>query len=341
MRRSTRRDDTPIALRTSTRAPLLSAGGPLVAAALAVACGGGAGDDGDDFFDAEGGTDADADADADTDADADADADADTDTGTEDPTVQYNVYLGEIVAEQWNPGLAGASRANAGDGMIGPDLVPVLNDRALGPPEGTGPYSTGPDATAVGVGGSAVWRFEAGHYIFDGEGDDFITFQNSFAWGLEADGLCCELAHVLVSEDGQTWYENDAEEYLVHPSPGEDDDGYSFAAVSGVHGNNPTWANHTQAMQAQELVDGFWQDIEGEMVPADFGPDTPHIGGNRFDLADFSAEADDAPWPADGRMRYLKIVDDPQILDGQDWNADWCLGSQMHAAMGIHVKAGE
>ncbi len=36
-------------------------------------------------------------------------------------------------------------------------------------------------------------------------------------------------------------------------------------------------------------------------------------------------------------MRYLMIVDDPAILDGQDWNVDWCLGSQLHAAMGIHV----
>jgi hypothetical protein len=294
----------------------------LLLAPAAAACGGGGGGGGDDFFDRDGGPD----------ADADADGDGDT-----DQPVTCNVYLGEIIEEEWSPGLAGAMRANAGDGMIGPDLVPVINDRALGPPEGTGPYSTGPEATAVGVGGSAAWRFEAGYHVFDGAGDDFVTFQNSFAWGLEADGLCCELAHVLVSEDLETWYVNSAEEYAVHPDPGQDNDDYAHAAVSGVHGNEPTWANHTKEVQAQELVDGKWQDLPGVFVPPDFGPDTPRIGGTRFDLAEFRSEIDGTPWPAAGRMRYIKIVDDPAILDGQDWNADWCLGSQMHAAMGIHV----
>jgi hypothetical protein len=293
---------------------------PTLFAALALSgCGGDAGG-GDDFFDQDGA--------------ADADTDADSDTGQ---PATGNVYLGEIVASEWNPGPAGAARAGAGDGLIGEDLIPIINDRALGPPAGTGPYSMGSDCTAVGVGGSAAWRFEEGYYLFDGEGDDFITFQNSFAWGLLADGLCCELAHVLVSEDLVSWYLNSAEEYLVHPDPGQDNDDYVHAAVAGLHGNNPTWANHTKEMQAQELVDGKWQDIPGETIPPDFGPGTPHLGGDRFDLADFRSELDGSPWPADGRMRYLRIVDDPAILDGQDWNVDWCLGAQLHAAMGIHV----
>jgi len=295
---------------------------------MATGCGGGSGGgDGDDFWNG-----------SDADADADTDSDSDSDSATENPAVGHNVYLGEVIEQEWNPGLAGAMRANAGAGMIGPDLVPELNERALGPPLGTGPWSTSGEATAVGVGGSAAWRFEQGYCIYDGPGDDFATFENSFAWGLEVDGLCCELAHVEVSEDLESWYRNDAEQYLENPAPTESNDGYSYFEVSGMHGNNPTWANHTQQMQAQEIVDGEWVDIPDVFVPPDFAPTDEHLGGDRFDLADFGSKEDGTPWPADGRMRYLRIVDDETVLDGQDYDKDWCLGAQMHAAMGINVK---
>jgi hypothetical protein len=187
------------------------------------------------------------------------------------------------------------------------------------------------------VGGSAAWRFDDDYYIFDGPGPDFTTFENSFAWGGAADGLCCELAHVHTSEDLSVWYYNAEEQYDVNPSPDENDDGYAYFDVSGLHGNNPTWANHTQEMQAQEIVDGAWVDIPDVFVPPDFGPGDPHLGGNSFDLADFRSLDDDSPWPADGRMKYVRIVDDPEILDGQDYAKSWCLGAQMHAAMGINV----
>ena len=148
----------------------------------------------------------------------------------------------------------------------------------------------------------------------------------------------CELAHVEVSEDLEHWYYNAAATWVENPRPEEDDDGYVHAAVSGLHGNNPTWANHTKAMQAQEIRDGAWVDIPDVFVPPDFGPGDPHLGGDLFDLADFRSLEDDDPWPLSGRMRYIRIVDDPRILDGQDYLKLWNLGSQMHAAMGINVR---
>jgi hypothetical protein len=36
-------------------------------------------------------------------------------------------------------------------------------------------------------------------------------------------------------------------------------------------------------------------------------------------------------------MRYLRIVDDDGILDGQDYFKEWCLGTHLHAAMGVNV----
>lgn len=39
------------------------------------------------------------------------------------------------------------------------------------------------------------------------------------------------------------------------------------------------------------------------------------------------------------KMSYLKIVDDPAILDGQDWNPDWMTGARLMAALGINVEA--
>jgi hypothetical protein len=36
-------------------------------------------------------------------------------------------------------------------------------------------------------------------------------------------------------------------------------------------------------------------------------------------------------------MRYIKIIDDPVILDGQDYDKDWCLGANLMSAMGVNV----
>jgi hypothetical protein len=91
-------------------------------------------------------------------------------------------------------------------------------------------------------------------------------------------------------------------------------------------------------VQAQHIVDGFWVDIPETFVSKDFRPWDPYLGGNGFDLDAFRSKEDDSPWPEGGKMRYVRIIDDDTILDGQDWNKAWSLGAQMQSALGIHVK---
>lgn len=253
-----------------------------------------------------------------------------------------NLYLTELVAEQWAPGKVGAARYGYMSGTVADAAGnPVPNDGALGGPNGLGSSAAGEPFTCVGVDGSAVWKFEEGRYALDGEGDDFVTFASVFAWGRAADGLCSELGRIEASEDGEVWYYNSAATFASHPAPGTNDGGFAYLAVSGLHGNEPTWANVDEDIQAEELatVDGIlqWIDVPGATVPRDFGAEDRYLGGTRFDLAAFRRRGDDAPWPAGGRMRYLKLIDDSSILDGQDYDVSWCLGANLMGAMGINT----
>ena len=56
-------------------------------------------------------------------------------------------------------------------GMIDSGGMPILNDYALGAPTGTGSMgsATEYDGLALGIGGSAVFAFEEGFYIYDDE----------------------------------------------------------------------------------------------------------------------------------------------------------------------------
>jgi len=256
-----------------------------------------------------------------------------------DAFTERNIYLDAIV--EWNPGKVGSNRENY---VIVENGVPIKSDLAFGGPKGNGCGSRVYDCVCVGINGSAAFRFEEGFYIYNGRGDDFTTFEGNFAWSAELDGLCCELAHVEVSEDMITWYYNSAEEYDFNPEAKTDNGNYSYFNVKGLHGNNPTWANINDDMQAQEpqYVESFdcykWMNVSGVYVMRDFKPTDPYLGGNSFDLSTFRSKTDDSPWPENGKMRYVRIIDDDTILDGQDWSKSWCFGAQMHAAMGINVK---
>ena len=261
--------------------------------------------------------------------------------GGEGGTYPHNIYLDQVVEDQWHPGTVGIQRY--GNYMVDSAGVPIQNDEALGPPTGKGASSSGSGNETVGINGSAVFRFEEGWYIYDGTGDDFVTFQCNFAWSGACDGLCNELAHVDVSEDAATWYRSAGESYDTNPNPTVNDDGYIYANVRDLHGSEPTWANYQEDIQAQRIVDGSWVDIPGVYVSKYFEASDPYLGGTRFDLSNFrllnaDGTVDSAsPWPAEGKMRYIRITDDSSILDGQDWNKDWCYGAHINAAMGINV----
>ncbi len=198
-----------------------------------------------------------------------------------------NLYLAEVVTDEWNPQSAGSQRKNwicsADNGLAATDEngMPIQNNGALGPPEGEGIFEGGGTYTCVGIDGSAAWKFEEGRYIYNGEGIDFITFSSNFAWSTAPDSLCCELAHVEVSADGETWYKNSAEDFVPNPDPPQDNGGFAYRSVSGLHGNNPTWANWKKQMQAQKIeeVDGTeqWADIPCECISIYFEPDDPYV----------------------------------------------------------------
>ena len=225
---------------------------------------------------------------------------------------------------------------------------PLQNLGALGPPEGCYPSTfSNPDATmtVLGQNGWGIWQFNPDYRIINGDGPDFTTFANHNVFTGDPDESWNELGRVYVSIDGIDWYRNSAELYTVHPDPGENNNNYDWDAVSGLHGNTHTWVNFRLEVQAEwrDPATGRYALLENAdgspfIISRYFTPDEHHLGGDSFDLTDFVHTDTGVPWPADGQMSYLKIVDDPAILDGQDWNNDWMTGARLIAAMGIHVE---
>ncbi|MDC7219394.1 MAG: hypothetical protein PQJ59_05600 [Spirochaetales bacterium] len=263
-----------------------------------------------------------------------------------DPSYPDNVYLTEFV--EWTPGQVGSSRQDSAYCDDEGYPLDFNTEYALGPPEGGSSYATNGYTCPVGINGEGTWRFDKDYVIVDGDGDDFTTFTSTFAWSSAADGLACELARVYVSEDNATWYELDPDyiSYDENSDPGTANGNYVYANVSGLHGNSPTWANYLEDNQAEELVlssDGtyYWEDVEGVTVSMYFTPTDDYLGGISFDLSQFISCDDGSAWPSDGRMSYLKIVDDYTILDGQDAFPTWSLGANLMAAMGINTELAE
>ncbi len=259
-----------------------------------------------------------------------------------DSSYPSNVYLTRFV--EWVPGTVGAARRGTEyTDAAGIPLLALTKD-ALGPPEGGGSLTGGEGLTCpVGINGWAVWEFDPDFVIIDGTGNDFITFTKTWAWGGQVDGLCSELAHVRVSANGSTWYQHGGENFDINPDPSISNSGYSYGNVSNLHGNVPTWANFRKDMVAEEIVDpgtGIeeWTELSGVTVSRYFESTDLYLGGVSFDLSDFHLVGDDStPWPVDGEMKYLMIIDDDTILDGQDYVKDWSLGANLMAAMGINV----
>lgn len=138
-----------------------------------------------------------------------------------------------------------------GDGAgFGMDRFP---DVVLGPPRGRGTFDGSTDVLSLGRGGSIV--VEVGTEIVDGEGADFVVFENAFYTA----GTMTPFADpgfVAVSEDGESFVELPC---AATAAPG----------YEGCAGVEPVLAN-------VDLAEG-----DGSVA---FEPDA---GGDRFDLAAF------------------------------------------------------
>jgi hypothetical protein len=148
-------------------------------------------------------------------------------------------YAREIVS--FRPG----EEAGFGDDEL-PDVV-------LGPPNGRGELQGSLDVLSLGKGGSIVLGFGA-LGIADGEGADFVVFENAFWPGGDPTAVFAEPGQVSVSEDGSEWH--------AFPCDSEGDGMGRFAGCAGV---TPTLEYDANAS-----------------VPLD-----PTLtGGDAFDLAD-------------------------------------------------------
>lgn len=205
---------------------------------------------------------------------------ADDDTGDDD-TGEENVppperrYLFGVV--EYEVGVGGG---------FGEEFFP---GNVLGPPRGFGLDSGNNDAEEVfslGHGGSIT--LDAGDWVLDGEGPDFVIFENAFRIGGNDDVFFIEAAFVEVSEDGINYFRfpNDYDPLSVSEAP------QAFpGSFRGFAGVRPVFAN---------------LDPDGDGDTSDFiDPGDPALsGGDPFDLATLGLT----------RIRYIRIIDTGSAL---------------------------
>lgn len=84
---------------------------------------------------------------------------------------------------------------------FGQDRFPGI---VLGPPKGRGKSEGSLDVLSLGAGGEITLAF-GDRAIEDGEGADFIVYENPFYIGGDPEEVNQELGEVSVSRDGETW----------------------------------------------------------------------------------------------------------------------------------------
>ena len=137
---------------------------------------------------------------------------------------------------------------------LGSDHYP---DIVLGPPEGAGESAGSAHVLSLGVGGSIVLGF-AENTCVNGDGPDFVVFENPFWEGGNPEAVYAEPAKVSVSEDGEDWHTFECD------SSGE------------MAGRYPGCAGWTPTRSFDPL----------QMVPLD----PRESGGDAFDLEDLGLE---------------------------------------------------
>lgn len=121
---------------------------------------------------------------------ADAGARAETAAVDSRPATNADRYASAVVS--FSPG---------GCAGFGRERMPNV---VLGPPEGGGASQGSLDVVSLGSGGSIVLSFEA-NPIVDGDGPDFLVFENAFNLGDDPQAPFAELGEVSVSDNGIEW----------------------------------------------------------------------------------------------------------------------------------------
>ena len=113
-------------------------------------------------------------------------------------------YATEVVSFEPGPGAG-----------YGQEYMP---DVVLGPPSGGGTTQGSLDVLSLGAGGEIVLSFGDGE-IVNGEGPDFIVFENPFWPGGDEEQVFAELGEVSVSADGETWHTFECDFEFGDPPP--------------------------------------------------------------------------------------------------------------------------
>ena len=107
---------------------------------------------------------------------------------------------GDRCASRFATGMVSFSKGNGP--TTGQALLP---DIVLGPPKGAGEKQGSLDVATLGNGGSITLSFDPSR-IIDGDGADFIVFENAFNVGGDPTKPFAELATVEVSDDGVNFH---------------------------------------------------------------------------------------------------------------------------------------
>ena len=106
----------------------------------------------------------------------------------------------DILADAGSPFIVEVTRFSPGEKAgYGQDAMPEV---VFGPPAGQGLENGSRDVLSLGLGG--VIEVRLGRTIIDGDGIDFVVFENPFA--CTPGSVFAEPAEVSVSADGETWH---------------------------------------------------------------------------------------------------------------------------------------
>ncbi|MBL91666.1 MAG: cell surface protein [Myxococcales bacterium] len=166
------------------------------------------------------------------------------DTPACDLDLQHHWFAQEVVSFEPGPG------AGFGEESY-PDVV-------LGAPQGIGSGGGSLDVLSLGAGGEIVLGF-GDLQIVDGDGPDFIVFENPFWPNGNPANVWADLGQVSVSNDGESWY--------TFPC---DNTGNGEGQYIGCAGRQP---------------------VEYFVVDACFELDPETAGGDAFDLAELGLES--------------------------------------------------